>query len=35
MERMERTSTIVEALVTWVVFSLGAAVVFYTIIPLL
>jgi hypothetical protein len=32
---MERTSPIVEALVTWLVFSLGAAVIFYTVIPLL
>ena len=32
---MDRTSPIVEALVTWLVFSLGAAVIFYTVIPLL
>jgi hypothetical protein len=32
---MDRTSPIVEALVTWLAFSIGAAIVFYTIIPLL
>jgi hypothetical protein len=30
---MDRTSPIVEALVTWLVFSLGAAIVFFAIIP--
>jgi hypothetical protein len=30
---MDRTSPVVEALVTWLVFSIGAAVVFYAIIP--
>lgn len=33
MDRTDRTSPMVEAVVTWLVFSLGAAVVFYAVIP--
>jgi hypothetical protein len=30
---MDSSSPLVEALVTWLVFSVGAAIVFYAIIP--